>query len=173
MIKRTSDLISVLVEMDVNYFKYLEGDELYFISDLVVNTEISNDFSVSFPTAFKSDIDLSVHQLFLTEKFHDIILHTNINQNRLALQFDGKLDDYLTTSLGGNIELKDNIVQFLLDSLFIRYNDFDIRNKELIDVAYSDDKVYFNNFNMTHSPGDIELSGLFSLTSDQNLSLNI
>lgn len=173
MIKRNGDLISVLVEMDVNYFKYLESEELYFISDMVLNTEISNDFSVNFPAGFNSKIDLSVHQLFLNEKFHDISLRANINQNNIALQFDGQLDNYLTTKLSGNIELKDDFVQLLLDSFFISYNEFDIRNKDLIDVSYSNEKIHFNNFNMTHSPGDIELSGLFSLTNDQNLSLHI
>ena len=172
-INRTGDLISVLVEMDVNYFKYLEGEELYFISDMVLNTEVLNDFSVSFPEAFKSDIDLSIHQLFLTEKFYDISLHTSISENKLALKFNSQLNDYLTTRVSGNVELKNHIVKILLDSLFVRYNEFDLENKDLIDISYSNEQIQFNNFIMTHSPGDVELEGLFSLTKDQNLSLRI
>ena len=172
-ISRTGDLISVLVEMDVNYFKYLDGGELYFISDLVLNTEVLNDFSVNFPEAFKSDIDLSVHQLFLNEKFNDINFHTSITKNTLALKFYSQLNDYLSTRLSGNVELKDDIVKILLDSLFVRYNDFDLENKNLIDISYSNDQIHINNFIMSHSPGDVELKGLFSLTNDQDLSLRI
>ncbi|UCH66729.1 MAG: hypothetical protein JSW63_06285, partial [Ignavibacterium sp.] len=172
-VKRTGDSISVLVEMDVNYFKYLQEGELYFISDMVLNTEILNDFSVNFPDAFQSDIDLSIHKLFLTEKFQDIRLRSNINQNKLALKFNGQLDDYLITGLSGNIELKEESINLLMDSFSIRYNEFDLWNKELIDITYADEKIYFDNFHMTHSPGDIDLSGLFSLTNDQNLSLII
>jgi hypothetical protein len=172
-VTRTGESISIIVAMDVNYFKYLQEGKLYFISDMVLNTEILNDFSENFPDAFQSDIDLSVQKLFLTEKFEDIKLQLSIKHNKLALKFNGQLDNYLTTGLSGNIELKEKSINLLMDSLYIRYNKFDLWNKKLIDITYADEKIYFNKFHMTHLPGEIELSGLFSLTNAQNLTLKI
>jgi hypothetical protein len=172
-IKRNDDSLLVSALLDVNYFKYLEEGELYFISGMNLSTEVINDFSVEFPSSFTSNIDLSVHDLFLNEKIHDLNLIAEINHRNATLDLSGQLDNYLTTQLNGSIVLNDNITTLLLDSLFITYNNFDLWNKEKINITYSNEQFIFNEFTMTHNPGDIELNGLFSLTNDQSLSLNI
>jgi hypothetical protein len=173
IIKRNGDSLNVSVAMDVNYFKYLKTDELYFISDMVMNAEILNDFSVEFPEAIQLNIDLSANKLFLNEKFYDINLNTNINQNNLSVRFSGRLDDYLATRLNGNIALGGNAINIVLDSLLVKYNDFNLWNKDRIDIDYYNDTFSFNKFIMTHYPGDIELDGSFSLNADQRLTLHI
>jgi len=173
IIKRNGDSLSVSVAMDVNYFKYLKADELYFVSDMVMNAEILNDFSVEFPEAIQLSIDLSANKLFLNEKFHDINLNTNIYHNNLSVRFSGRLEDYLALSLNGNIALGGNAVNIVLDSLLVKYNDFSLWNKDKIDIDYYNDTLRFNKFILTHYPGDIELDGSFSLNADQRLSLHI
>ncbi|MCZ6703016.1 MAG: hypothetical protein O6940_08250 [Ignavibacteria bacterium] len=173
IIKRNGDSLSVSVAMDVNYFKYLKADELYFVSDMVMNTEILNDFSVDFPEAIQLSINLSVNKLFLNEKFHDINLNANIDHNNLSVRFSGRLEDYLAARLNGYIALGGNVINIVLDSLLVKYNDFNLWNKYKIDIDYYNDTFSFNKFIMTHYPGDIELDGSFSLNSDQRLTLRI
>jgi hypothetical protein len=172
-IKRNGDSLLVSALLDVNYFKYLEADELYFISGMKLSAEVINDFSVKFPSSFTSNIDLSVHDLFLNEKIHNVDFTAAIDHRNVTLDLSGRLDNYLTTQLNGSIVLNDNITSLLLDSLFITYNNFDLRNKNNINITYSNEQFKFNEFTMTHNPGDIELNGLFSFTNDQNLSLHI
>jgi hypothetical protein len=172
-LKRNGNSLSVSAILDVNYFKYLEESELYFISGLELIAEVDNDFSIEFPSSFTSNIDLSVHDLFLNKKIHTVDLTAEIDHQNVRLNFSGQLDDFLTTQLNGSIVLDDNITSLTLDSLFITYNNFDLWNKEKIDIAYSNEQFKFNKFKMTHNPGDIELKGLFSFTNDQNLSLYI
>lgn len=172
-IKRNGDSLSVSALLDVNYFKYLEAGELYFISGMKLRAEVINDFSIEFPSSFTSKIDLSVHDLFLNEKIHDLNFIAEINHRNVTLDLSGRLDNYLTTQLNGSIDLNANITSLLLDSLFITYNNFDLWNKNKINITYSNEQFIFNEFTMTHNPGDIEINGLFSLTNDQNLSLHI
>ncbi len=172
-IKRKGDSLLVSALLDVNYFKHLEAGELYFISGMKLSAEVINDFSIEFPSSFTSNIDLSVHDLFLNEKIHDLNFIAEINHRNVTLDLSGRLDNYLTTQLNGSIVLDDNITSLLLDSLFITYNNFDLWNKNKINITYSNEQFIFNEFTMTHNPGDIEISGLFSLTNDQNLSLHI
>jgi len=171
--KRNGNSLSVSAILDVNYFKYLEEGELYFISGMKLIAEVDNDFSSEFPSSFTSNIDLSVHDLFLNEKFHNVDLTAEINHQNVTLDFNGQLDNYLTTKLNGSISLNDNITSLLLDSLLITYNNFDLWNRDKIDVTYSNEQFLFNDFKMTHNPGNIELKGLFSFNNDQNLSLYI
>ncbi len=172
-IKRNGDSLSVSALLDVNYFKYLEAGELYFISGMKLNAEVINDFSIEFPSSFTSKIDLSVHEMFFNEKIHDLDFAAEINHHDVTLDFSGQLDNYLKTQLNGSIVLNDNIASLLLDSLIITYNNFDLWNKNKINITYSNEQFIFNEFTMTHNPGDIEINGLFSLTNDQNLSLHI
>jgi hypothetical protein len=172
-IKRNGDSLSVSAMLDVNYFKYLEEGELYFISGMELIAEVNNDFSVEFPSSFTSNIDVSVHDLFLNEKIHNVEFTAEIDHRNVTLDLSGQLDNYLSTQLNGSIVLNDNITSLLLDSLFITYNNFDLWNKNNINITYSNEQFIFNEFTMTHNPGDIELNGLFSFTNDQNLSLNI
>ena len=172
-IKRSGDSLSVSALLDVNYFKYLEEGELYFISGMKLSAEVINDFSVEFPSSFTSKIDLSIHDMFLNEKIHDLKFIAEINHRNVMLNLSGRLDNYLTTQLNGRIILNDNITSLLLDSLFISYNNFGLWNKSKINITYSNEQFIFNEFTMTHNPGDIEINGLFSLTNDQNLSLHI
>jgi hypothetical protein len=173
IMKRNGNSLSVSAVLDVNYFKYLEEGELYFISGMELIAEVDNDFSIEFPSSFTSNIDLSVHDLFLNKKIHNVDLTAEIDHQNVTLDLSGQLDNYLTTKLNGNIVLSDTITSLLLDSLFITYNNFDLWNKEKINITYSNEQFLFNNFKMAHNPGDIELKGLFSFTNDQNLALYI
>jgi hypothetical protein len=171
LIKRNGDSLILSALLDVNYFKYIDADQLYFISGLKLSAEVSNQFSEEFPSSFNSNIDLSVHELFITEKIHNLNLNTNIGYNNIAFSFSGELDDYLEAQFEGDIVLEESSANLFLDSLYIMYNNFSLLNKGKIDIEYLNDQFIFNNFVLTHNPGEIEIAGLFTLNDDQNLSL--
>ena len=173
LIKRNGDTLSVSALMDVNYFKFIKDNELFFLSGLKLNAEMINDFSIGFPQSFSTNINLSLHDIFLNEKYHDISLNTSINHNYMSVKFGGQIDNYLSSKLNGYIIIEDSIANLFLDSLYIKYNDLDLWNTEKIDIAFTDERFQINNFKMTHAPGEIEIAGLFSLTDDQNLSIHV
>lgn len=173
LVKRDGDILTLSAILDVNYFKILDKNELYFLSGMTLSTELANDFSVEFPQSFNSSIELSVHELFLNEKIYDLNLNAKINHNNIDLSLGGRLDNFLTTKLRGNVLLGDDTTKIVFDSLFVMYNDFEVWSKQNVDIDFADRKFTINSFSMTHSPGDIDLSGFCSLTNDQNLILHI
>lgn len=173
LFKRNGNTLTLSVLLDVNYFKYLDSGILYFISGMNLNTNMINDFSKDFPASFNSNMHLSAHELFLKQKIHDLNFNASLNHETVTFNINGELEDFLTTELNGNITLDENLANLYLDSLFIKYNDFSLWNKDRINITYSDEQFVFNNFVLTHDPGEIELNGLFSLTNDENLSLHL
>jgi hypothetical protein len=173
VISRKGDLLSLSLGMDVNYFQYLKAGELYFSSGLKLNAVLSNDFSIPFPESFKSDIDLSVHELFLANKLRNVSLNLFIEHENIALKCKGDFEDYFSTNFSGDILLSDDAFRLVLDSLYLKYYDFDLWNLTDVDIAYSGNQINFNNFKMTHNPGDIELSGHYSLSDESKLALKI
>ena len=85
ILKRNGNSLTVSALLDVNYFKYLEEGKLYFISGMELIAEVDNDFSSEFPSSFTSNIDLSVHDFFLNEKFHNVDLNAEINHQNIIL----------------------------------------------------------------------------------------
>ena len=171
--KRDGDSLTLSTLLDVNYFKYLDAGILYFISGMKLNAEVINDFSKDFPASFNSNINLSAHELFLNQKIHDLNFNVKLEHETVEFNIGGMLEDYLTTQLKGNIILDENLADLSLDSLLIEYNNFSLRNKDRINITYSNEQFVFNNFVLTHEPGEIELSGLFSFTNDENFSLHL
>ncbi|MCH7774242.1 MAG: hypothetical protein IH784_07530, partial [Bacteroidetes bacterium] len=67
----------------------------------------------------------------------------------------------------------ENQIKLLEEETRLLEKEKKVANKNKINITYSNEQFIFNEFTMTHNPGDIEINGLFSLTNDQNLSLHI
>ena len=172
-VKRNADTLSASVELNVNYFRYWDGDKLYYVSDMLFGATLLNDFSKKVPDNLKSKIHLNAKHLFLNNKYNNLLLDADIENENIDLKFYGELDDYLTISLSGNINMADHSANMGLDTLYLRYNDYELKNKERINIAYINEEFHFNDFVLTHFPGEIILNGFFSLHGNQNLSLHI
>lgn len=173
MINRKGDLLSLSLDMDVNYFQLLKMGKLYFTSGFKFNAVLSNDFSIPFPQSFRSDLNLSIRELYLANKLRNIKLEMSVDDKLIRLNYKGKFDDYALAEFSGDIKLLDNSISLVLDSLYLKCYDYDLRNVNDVDILYSDNRFYINNFVMSHHPSKIELSGNYSLIDDHNLTLKI
>lgn len=171
LINRKGDLLTLSLQMDVNYFQYLKQGKLYFTSGFKFNADLSNDFSMPFPQSFKSDINLSVRELYFKNKFRNIVFNTSVGDKHIKLRYEGEFNDYTLTEFSGDINLTENTLSILLDTLYLKYYDYDLRNVNDVDIVYSDNRFTINSFLMSHHPGEIELSGNYSITEDHNLTI--
>ena len=170
---REKDILSATLNLDVNYFRYWDGDELFYVSDLQLRAGLENDFSKSAPNDLTSDIHLSAHRLFINNKFNNLSLNTSLRKNKMSLSFYGELEDYLTANLSGNFNVTEDEIDLDLDTLRIRYEDYKLINDQPVNLYYANHEFHFRNFELLHPPGKINVDGFFSLQGNQNLALHI
>ena len=106
-VRRSADTLSASVELNVNYFRYWDGDKLYYVSDMLFGATLLNDFSKEAPDDMKSKIYLNAKHLFLNDKYNNLFLDAKIEHRNIDLKFHGQLDDYLTIALSGNVNVMD------------------------------------------------------------------
>ncbi len=173
LLKKSNDSLYVNLSLNVNYFKYWDKENLYYLSNLDLNSSAVNDFTKQFPDGFSSNIKLKANQIFIDKQFKDIYLNADVRNKQLSFSMRTQLEDNLLTASSGNVKINDGKADLLLDSLFVRYNNFSLWNREKIDIEYFNEHFLVNDFKMTHRPGDIDIKGLFSLNNDQDLQLSI
>ena len=173
LLKKSNDSLYANLSLKVNYFKYWDNENLYYLSDLDLNSTAINDFSMKFPYAFNANVKMSARQIYVDKLFENVSLNADVRNRQLKFNFGAKLEDNLLTESAGTITINNGRADLLLDSLAIRYKDFALWNSGKISIGYYHDQFLVNDFKMTHKPGDIDISGLFSLTNDQNLKVSI
>ena len=173
LLKKSNDSLFANISLKVNYFKYWDNEKLYYVSNLVLNSTAINDFTMEFPSTFNAKVKLSADQIFIDKLFENINLDADVSHRQLTYNVRTKLEDNLYASSDGTVTINKGTANLLLDSLQISYKGFSLWNSDKINIDYYNEHFLVNNFKMTHKPGIVDISGLFSLTNDQNLQVSI
>ena len=84
LLKKSNDSLYVNLLLNVNYFKYWDKENLYYLSNLDLNSSAVNDFTKSFPDGFSSNIKLTANQIFVDKQFKDVYLNTDVRNKQLS-----------------------------------------------------------------------------------------
>jgi len=173
LLKKSNDSLYANLSLKVNYFKYWDKKNLYYLSSLDFNSVAINDFKQEFPDGCSATVNLTAPQIFINKKFEDVYLDANVRNKELSFNMRTRLEDNFFTSSMGKVLINEGKANLLLDALLVRYKNFTLWNSGQIDIEYFNEHFLFNEFKMTHRPGDIDIKGLFSLTNDQNLQVYV
>lgn len=168
-----ADSIAANLNTNLNYFKFWDGKELIYFSQLDLEFSFGDKLSSKDLTDFETEVSLKARKVFLGSEFENLFLNLGFKNNIAAIDFSVIIEKIMKAKMDGIVDISGDKVSVLLDNLFFSYNDYALVNKNNIDLNYSKNQVNFNKFTLAHNHGEIILSGTLSTEGQHSLSLNL
>ena len=174
-IKNNSDSIWVSLKSRLDYVKFWGKNDVFFLSNLNLNFSLSNSFNAkSFQDIFTS-VHLKTDRIFMGNDIKDLDFDFDLANSKAKLYLSTNLENYASVKFAGNLNLSENGIKILLDTLGLRYNQFNLINKNIIDLTYLNDSVNVKNFVLDRQDGtgEIEINGTLLQTRNQDLKISL
>ncbi len=172
-VKTDSLGIQMSVNTNLNYLKYLDADNVFFLSNFNLGLNVSNNYNAQTLSDISSNLKLTADRIFEGSDFHNINLNIKLSKNIADINFSGQLKDNIETSIEGYVDLTDNIIKLNLDTLDFKYNNFALINSGKVKINYTNNKISVDHFKLVRNNGEISVNGFLSKSGNQDLNLII
>jgi len=169
----SQDSISMTLETKINQLKFWNNSDLFYLSDFDLNMKMDDKLTQTSFDDFSAFIDLTARRIFIGSEIRDLEFELNMNRGLADLNLGFLYEDFFSFGTKGKIDLTSDKVTVMLDELFTKYNQFDLRNTEKIMFNYSNDEFQFSSFNLAHENGTVDLKGSYSFTDYGEFILSI
>ena len=168
------DSIAFSSTVDINYFKYWDNIDLYFLTKTRLDFNLWNKIEEGVLENFSAYIFFRTNRLYAGINFYDLGFRTEIENDSVSVAFNTRLEDNIKIKLKGAIDVNDELQSLIasFDSITVNYNKMEINNQERIVVNYKDSDIDFENFNLSAAGGSISLSGNFGFEGDGLLNFS-
>jgi hypothetical protein len=167
------DITKLTIDTKIDQMKYWDGLELYYLSDFDFSMSLNNRSSTESFDGFLAELKVEAERIFIGSEISDVIFNLNFDGSNAEIGLSAVYDTDTRLDLEGSLFINDGYVDVLFNKLFLKYFEFDLRNSDDIKFSYSNDKIDFNSFGLTHNGGRLELTGELSLTGREDLTLQL
>jgi len=168
-----ADSIAANLNTNLNYFKFWDGKELIYLSQLDLEFSFGNKLSSKDLSDLETEVNLKARKVFLGSEFENLSLNLDYKNNIAAVDFNVIVEKIIRAQVDGLVDISGDKVSLLLDDLLFSYNDYTLVNRNKIDLSYSKKQINFNQFTLAHNRGEIILNGKLSTEGQHNLSLKL
>ncbi len=168
----TSDSVLFNFNTEIDYVKFWNDEEAYFITNMELNLDVSNRFDAVSTSDIKTDLFVSADRIFAGSYFYNLDLNFSMKNDIANINFS-IAPELIYAKLISSIDMSGNMLKVSMDTLILDYDKFRIENKDKIEMAYDGNRLEFNNFNLVHNGSEINLKGFISQTGNQDLKLNV
>lgn len=169
----TLDSVYVNVNSNLDYVKYWGEEGIFFLSDLALKMNVSNALNSTSINDITSNINFSTKRIFMGSEIKNVILDLDLNSSVTDINFSANYEDYARAKILGELNFQNNSIKTNLDSLILSYKNYTIRNKENVDVTYSQNEISFNDFVLSRNDAELNIKGSLLRSGNQDLNINL
>lgn len=169
----TQDSVLFSSTVELNYFKFWDYTNLYFLTRTKLDFGLWNKIESGVLENFSAFFFFRTNRLYAGSNFYDIGLSTSFEDDSVSLNFNARMEDYLNFKLQGLLNVDTDLQQLIaqFDSMKIKYNNLEIKNTEKLVVNYSDYNFEFDKINLSLAEGLLGLAGNFGFEGDGLLNV--
>ncbi len=171
--KNDGDNISVAFKTNLNYLKYWNANDVFFLSNFGLDLKLNNNVDSTSLKNVLANLYLRSDRIFVGSDIKNVILKLKLQNESADIYLSGILEDHSTVKILGKADLFDGSINLNLDTLVYAYNKFNLVNKGNIRLNYSKDKINIDNVDFIRNGGEIEIKGNLSRYGSQDLKLNM
>lgn len=168
-----NDSILITLNSDFNYLKFWGKDDVFFISKLSLGLKSSNAFNTQTTEGIDAALNLKINRIFAGTDIRNFIFDFNLKNNFARINFASKVEDYASVKLDLLADIRTSVVSIDIQSLDLVYRGFDLKNKEKLNILFSEKRIDFTKFRLVHAGGEISANGFLAENENQNLELKI
>jgi autotransporter translocation and assembly factor TamB len=171
-LRNTKDSIYFNYNTAIDYIKYHNKDDIFFLSKLGFDLEFKNSHQgVKFDNLIAS-LHLKTDRVFAGADIRDIQLEINLKNKIADLKLSSAMENS-SVKLNGAIDISNNVVKLLLDTLDLSYNGFKLKNKGKTELEYARNDINFKNFILFRDSAELIIKGTLSRYKTQNLFISL
>jgi hypothetical protein len=167
---RSADSLNFIFKSNLDYLKYWGKKDAFFLSKLDLNFDLHNKLDSVSLSGVNADVALNIERVFTGNDINDLHLVLNLKRDTAAIEFSGKVEDYISAKLNSKLKFGANGVDITFDTLSALYNNFDLINKKPVNLFYTPDKIEFRDFELYHKNGSIKIGGQLDREGNQDLT---
>lgn len=169
-----SSNINISLASDINYVKFWNQKDVFFLSNLNFNT----DFNKALDSNSAKDIVLNLNtrcdRIFAGNNIKDVNLSLKLKNEESNISFSGKYEDYASASFSGKANFDTSYIKLKLDSLQMSYNSFVLNNHEPVVIDVSENRINFENFILSNKEKTtLQISGNLLKRGNQKLIVKL
>lgn len=171
--KDDSGNIAASLNTNLNYFKFWGPNNVFFFSNLNMKLGLANNIDSTSLSGINSKLNLSADRIFTGKDFFNLKFDLNLAKNIADINFAANMQKNSMAKLSGKINLINSSVLLNLDTLYLRYNKFDIANKGNVKINYSKDRIVIDNFDLVRNESEIGIKGFLSRAGSQDFNIDM
>jgi hypothetical protein len=171
-LKNTKDNIYFSYNTAIDYIKYRNKDDIFFLSNLDLGLSLENGYQDEKFENLLASLHIKTDRIFAGADIRDIKLDVNLRNRIAGLNFSSALENAFV-KLDGAVDISNNVVKLLLDTLDLSYNGFRLKNKQKAEIEYAKNDIYFKNFILSRDSAELIIKGTLSRYNTQNLNITL
>ncbi|MDR3668650.1 MAG: hypothetical protein P4L35_17555 [Ignavibacteriaceae bacterium] len=171
-LRNTRDSIYFNYNTYIDYIKYHNNDDVFFLSKLNLDFDVQNDHKDDNLDNILSSLHLKTDRIFAGADIRDIKLDVILKNKIAGINFSSEMEN-ASVRLNGSIDISNDIVKLLLDTLDLSYNGFRLINKQKSEIDYSQNDINFKNFILNRDSAELIIKGTLSRYNAQKLSITL
>ena len=171
-LKNTKDSIYFSYNTAIDYIKYHNNDDVFFLSKLNLDLNVENGHQGEKLENLLASLHLNTDRVFAGADIHDILLDFNLKNRIAGLNFSSSMENS-SVRLNGDVDISSNVIKLLLDTLNLDYDGFRLINKQRTEIDYAKNDIIFKNFILGRDSAEIIIKGTLSQYSSEDLNISL
>ena len=155
------------------YLKIVTGENTYVASNTSGNINLEHPLRDFRLRNFSTDISLQSERIFAASELKNISVDLSLQNDQLKADGDVSISDNMQSSIAFNSDLDSPSFQINVDTLVYKYNNFELRNKEEMQIGFADKILSLKNINLFRGDAEIKAEGTLALEGKQNLLIQV
>ena len=110
------------------YVKFWDKQEVFFRSHLNLDFNLKNAFNADSLQDVLAGLNLKADRIFTGSDIKNLLLNLNLSGDKTKLYLSANLENNTAAKISGNLDFNGNKINMLLDTLNLRYNNFNLFN---------------------------------------------
>ncbi len=145
-IKNTKDSVQLTLKSRLDYIKFWGKKEVFFLSNLKLNFNLKNAFNADSLQDVSADLNLKTDRIFMGNDIKNLLLNFNLAKNKSKLYLSTNWENNAAVKISGDLDFSRNKINLQLDTLGLKYNQFYLINKKILELAYAGDSIRYQKF---------------------------
>ena len=171
--KSTNDSLNIELNSKIDYLKYWNDEDVYFLINSELNSRLSNHLLKGSSENLEAVLEFNSDRIYAGGNIYDLKSKITLLANKLNLSAGGRYEDNISAFLAANLVFVDRELQLNIRELDLNYKKFNIRNSNDLLITYSDENINFNKFLLNAADGTLTVNGTFGPKGDHNLVVSL
>jgi len=172
-IKSDNSTFSLQASTSFEYLKMVVGEDIYIASNSNAKIKLEHPLHDFHLRNFSCDLSLNSERIIAGTEIKNISAGITLRNDILKADADALISGNMKGSIDLSSNLESPTLQVNVDTLVYKYNNFELRNKEEMQIGFADKILSLKNINLYRGDAFIKAEGTLATEGKQDLSIQL